>query len=210
MDVLLDRERLKVLRELALIDGDAETVYDRMTQLASRAIDTPVSLVSMVAADYQFFKSYVGLPEPWASDRRTPLSHSFCQHVVASNEPLIVTDARQHPLVKDNLAIPDLNVIGYLGVPLTLSDGRRLGSFCVIDGEPREWTRVEIDIVTELADIVINEIDLRARVNINELEQDRLDDLHDTIDNFIDSLDTNTSKEDFLQQVREAKNRYTL
>jgi GAF domain-containing protein len=140
-NVLLNTERLKILRDLALIDSPAETVYDRITQLASKAVGSPVSLVSMVGSDYQFFKSFVGLPEPWASDRSTPLSHSFCQHVVATNEPLIVSDARNVDFLKDNLAIPDLNVIGYLGIPLTLQSGQRLGSFCVIDGKPVNGNR---------------------------------------------------------------------
>ena len=81
-DILLNKQRLKVLRDLALIDADAETVYDKVTILATKIMGAPVSLVSMVAADYQFFKSFVGLPEPWASQRRTPLSHSFCQPIV--------------------------------------------------------------------------------------------------------------------------------
>jgi hypothetical protein len=62
---LMNLERLNVLRELALVDSKFETTYDRLTQFASKIIEAPVSLVSMVAADYQFFKSHVGLPDPW-------------------------------------------------------------------------------------------------------------------------------------------------
>lgn len=207
--VLINQERLKVLRDLALIDAPAETIYDKVTILASQIIGVPVSLVSMVAADYQFFKSYVGLPEPWASQRRTPLSHSFCQHVVATNEPLIVTDARQHNLVHDNKAIPDINVIGYLGIPLTLKDGKRLGSFCVIDGEPHEWSDLEIEIVKELAAIVTYEIDLKAMSQAKPNYQIRLERAHQQIDKFIEETNTSTvSKEDFLKRVKSAREKY--
>ncbi len=208
--VLLNKERLRVLRDLALIDSPQETIYDRLTQLASKAIGAPVSLVSMVAADYQFFKSQVGLPAPWSEDRRTPLSHSFCQHVVATNEPLIITDAREHELVKDNQAIPDLDVIGYLGMPLTMQDGKRLGSFCVIDSEPREWTDTEVAIMQELSEILTREIDLRALANLDNSQQNQLDAMHSSIEKLIDAVNTDNSKEQILTQVHDARERFTI
>jgi GAF domain-containing protein len=97
--------------------------------------------VSLVDADRQFFKSALGLPEPWATRRETPLSHSFCQHVVATGAPLRVEDARDHSLVCDNLAIPELGVVAYLGMPLATADGQVLGSLCAIDTEPRTGPR---------------------------------------------------------------------
>jgi GAF domain-containing protein len=159
-----DPTRLSVLRQLALLDSPAEEAFDRLTRLATRLVDTPVSLVSLVDADRQFFKSFFGLGEPWATARETGLSHSFCQHVVTTGEPLIITDARQNPLVADNLAIPDLNVIGYLGMPLTTSDGYELGSFCVIDTKPREWTEDEIAIVRDLSASALAIIELRGNL----------------------------------------------
>jgi len=171
---LNDPYRIDLLHVLGLIDTPSEAVFDRLTQLASRIIGAPVSLVSIVAADRQYFKSMVGLPEPWASERQTPLSHSFCQHVVTSNEPLIVTDAREHPVLKDNMAIPDLNVIAYLGMPLTTTDGQGLGSFCVIDDEPREWTEDEIEIMRELATAVMTEVELRAEIRKREAAEEAL------------------------------------
>jgi GAF domain-containing protein len=208
--IILDKERLKVLRDLALIDGPFETIYDRFTQLASKAVGAPVSLVSMVGGDYQFFKSYVGLPEPWASQRNTPLSHSICRHVVVNDEPLIVTDTREVDFLKDNGAIPTLNMIGYLGMPIHLKDGRSLGSFCVIDGKPREWTQTEIEIVRELAEIVTNEIELKAKVNIDPTMQAHLDEMHSTIFKLLDSLDTAQPKEDFLKSLKAAREQYAV
>ena len=156
-----DPDRLAALRRTLLLDSPQEPSFDRLTELASLILDASVALVSLVDADRQFFKSCVGLPEPWAGERETPLSHSFCKHVVATGDPLIIDDARDHPLVRDNPAIEALNVIAYAGIPLTL-DGQPLGSFCVIDGEPRTWTDREVAILEGLAESAMTEIALRV------------------------------------------------
>lgn len=156
-----DPDRLAALRRTLLLDSPGEPSFDRLTELASLILDAPVSLVSLVDADRQFFKSCVGLPAPWSEERETPLSHSFCKHVVATGDPLIIDDAREHDLLRDNLAIPDLNVIAYAGIPLYL-DGQPLGSFCVIDHVPREWTEREIEILEGLAESAMTEIELRV------------------------------------------------
>ncbi|MGB1288630.1 MAG: GAF domain-containing protein, partial [Aggregatilineales bacterium] len=133
---MLKLGRVQILKELSLLDAPEESVYNQFTQLANEITGSSISLVTMIAGNRQFFKSATGLPEPLASERETPLSHSFCQHVVSSNEPLITSDARNDELLKDNLAIPDFNIIGYLGIPLKLFDERTLGSFCAVDHEP--------------------------------------------------------------------------
>lgn len=161
-------DRLHALLRTELLDTAAEESFDRLTRLAARLLNVPVSLVSLVDKDRQFFKSQCGLPEPWASARETPLSHSFCQHAVAQAEPLIVRDARDHPLVSENLAIADLNVIAYAGIPLITSGGHVLGSFCAIDSEPRDWTDAEISVLRDLADSVVTEIELRAAIRQSE------------------------------------------
>ncbi|GAB4323192.1 MAG: hypothetical protein Kow00117_11760 [Phototrophicales bacterium] len=203
--ILLNVDRLKALMNLALLDGEHVALYDRLTQLASQAINAPVSLLSIVAADHQYFKSHVGLPEPWKSRRRTPLSHSFCQHVVGTSQPLIVTDAREHELVKDNLAIPDLDVIGYLGIPLTLEDGKTLGSFCVIDSKPREWTEVDIQIVKEVTAIVVAEFNLRVEIEQRKKSKSDLTAFHRQVLTLIESLDPTVPKETFLTDLQAAR-----
>lgn len=162
--VAQDLERLAVLQHLDLLDSETEESFNRLTRLASRITNSPVSLVSLIDANRQFFKSQVGLPEPLATLRETPLNSSFCKHVVANNAPLVVEDARNHPFLKDNLAVRDLNVIGYLGMPLTTTDGVGLGSFCIIDTHPRQWTEREIEIMRDLAHLVMTEIEIRAQV----------------------------------------------
>ena len=115
---------MDALRRTNLVGPSAEPTFDRLTQVASRLLGIPVSLVSFVEADRQVFKGMLGLAEPWASRRQTPLSHSFCLHVAETGRPLIVDDARDNPLVCDNPAISELGVVAYLGVPLTAPGGR--------------------------------------------------------------------------------------
>lgn len=160
-DQLHDSERLDELRSLDLLDTPREEVFDCFTRLAARFLDAPVALFSLVEEDRQFFKSQVGLPEPWATARETPLSHSFCQHAVTSGEALIIEDAREHPLVHDNLAIRDLGVVAYAGIPLTTADGHTIGSFCAIDDKPHTWTEQEIEVLRDLASGLLTEVRLR-------------------------------------------------
>ena len=132
---------------------------DRLADIASRVLAAPVSFVTLVDEDRQLFAGCVGLTkDPWAVDRTTPLTHSFCQHAVAAREPLVVTDAREHPVLKQNLAIRDLDVVAYLGVPLISADGHALGSFCVIDSKPRLWTSEQVRLLQDLAASVVTEL----------------------------------------------------
>jgi signal transduction histidine kinase len=160
-DRVLQPDRLAELDATALLDSPVEETFDRFTRLASTILKTPVALVSLVDRDRQFFKSSIGLPEPWASRRQTPLSHSFCQHVVECGELLSIVDARCHPLLKTNLAVTELGVVAYLGIPITTSKGHTLGSFCAIDSQPRDWTAEETTTLRELTTLLVNQIEFR-------------------------------------------------
>lgn len=159
-----DPKRLTALYNLALLDSEIEPAFDRLTRLATKLLGVPTALVTLVDEDRQFFKSCVGLPEPWASQRHTPLSHSFCQYAVVMGEPFIVEDARIHPLVHDSLAIPDLKVVAYAGIPLVTSTGFVIGTFCAIDSVPRAWSKDDIDTLHDLTGMVITEIELRGKI----------------------------------------------
>ncbi len=165
---LSNRMRLSDMREAGMLSRVDENVFDDAVKLCARLLNVPVSLVSMVDADRQFFKAQTGLGAPWNETRETPLSHSFCKHVVDMNAPLIVNDAREHELVKNNGAIVDLNVISYLGYPIRNAGGAVLGSFCVIDSKPRDWTEDDLETVALVARGV--EAEVRRR-----LERSRAD-----------------------------------
>ena len=159
---VLDGARLAELRRLKLLDTPPDGPYDRLTRLAAKLLNTPIALVSLVDEDRQFFKSCYGLNEPWHSARQTPLSHSFCQHALEADEPLVIEDAHVHPLVRDSPAIRDLGVVAYAGVPLVRAGGHALGTLCVIDHRPRAWTRDQIATLVDLAASVMTEIELQA------------------------------------------------
>lgn len=159
------------LEELGLVDAPPEDSFDNLTKLASMILDAPVSLVSIVQSskDRQYFKSQTGLPEPWATERQTPLSHSFCQHVVREDRALLVDNAPSHPLVKDNLAVPDLDVIAYLGVPVYAPTNDPVGALCVIDGKSRPWSDSDIAVLRNLAACVSDAIRLKAANKTNDI-----------------------------------------
>ncbi|MBW3556656.1 MAG: SpoIIE family protein phosphatase [Actinobacteria bacterium] len=173
-EALDDPERLDALRRTGLLDSPPDPGFDRLTRLATRLLKAPVSLVSLVDDHRQYFKSFTGLTGPAATARETPLSQSFCQHVVTTGEPLVVADAPADERVATNLAIPELGVRSYAGVPLISPDGHPIGAFCVIDAEARTWSDEELEILRELAGSVMTEIELRNAVHQAEEAQRRL------------------------------------
>ncbi|MDX1493433.1 MAG: response regulator [Longimicrobiales bacterium] len=172
---LSDEARLEALARAGVLDSPPEEAFDRLTRLAARMLDVPVALASFVDAERQFFKSCFGtLAEPWHGERQTPLSHSFCQYVVRDEEALVVADAREHPELADNLAISELGVVAYAGVPIKAPDGSVLGSFCAIDSGPRAWTEEELSVLKDLTAAVNSEIALRMEVADHRSVRDQL------------------------------------
>jgi GAF domain-containing protein len=179
-DRLSDPDRLRALAESGITEAsDAGMEY--FAQLVRARLDVPVVLVTLVHPDRQVFPGMVGLPEPWSTLRATPLTHSLSHHVVATGEPLVVTDARSDPLVRDSLAIPELGVVAYAGLPLTDGDGRVLGSLCATDRAPRQWTEHELAALDELARACSTELRLRLARRHIEQERARTDELRDAV-----------------------------
>lgn len=158
---LSDPERLAALDRAGVMDTPAEAAFDRVVRLATHIIGVPVGLVSFVDADRQFFKAQSGLPSDVAARRETPLSHSFCQYVVTTDAPLVISDARTDPLVRDNLAVPELGVVAYLGVPIHSPEGKPLGSLCAIDNQPRAWSDSDLEALHDLTAMLETELRLR-------------------------------------------------
>lgn len=163
-----NRDRLRSLAETGLMDAPERDALNRYARIATRALRAPVSLVSLVDDARQFFAAAEGMEAPWNQKRETPLSHSFCQHVVNERSALIVDDAPCDQRVCDNLAVEELDVAAYAGVPLCDSDGNVLGSFCVIDDRPRKWSDDELALLSQLAEAVAEEIELARRTSIAE------------------------------------------
>jgi signal transduction histidine kinase len=155
-----DPARLEALRQATLLDTSPEEVFDRLTRLASTILGVPISLVCLLDKERQFYKSAVGVPEQLAVPLDSSHTHSFCKYAVLSGKPLIVADAREHPVLKDNPTIL-LGVVAYAGIPLVTADGLVLGTLCAIDTKPHEWTQAQIDVLRDLTALVVTEIELR-------------------------------------------------
>jgi PAS domain S-box-containing protein len=175
-DVLADPGRLAAVHQTNLLDTPAEDAFDRVARMAARLLDVPIALVPLIEDDRQFFKACVGLPEPWASARQTPLSHSLCQHVLVARQPLAIGDTSRDPLARDNPLVRELGLAAYLGVPLIDASGYALGSMCVADHRPRDWTPDQVAILNDLAGLVMTQIQLRAELATRgELERRLID-----------------------------------
>lgn len=174
-EVLEHPLRMAALRASGLLDSDPEAAFDRVTRLAGRLLGMPTALLSVIDRDRQFFKSEVGLPEPWATARETPLTHSFCQWVVSGREPVLVSDAREHRVLRHNKAIHDIGVVAYAGVPVHSLEGEALGALCAIDAEPRTWNEADEVDLRDLARVAEASIAHAALVRQPPQRQEDLD-----------------------------------
>jgi signal transduction histidine kinase len=174
--VLHDPARLAALAATHQIGSPREESFDRLTRLASKVLSAPLAIVSFIGEDRQFFKSFHGLPEPWATRREIPIDNSVCQFTL-TGEPLLIEDARIHELLKGNPAASALNPVAYMGVPMITPEGHNLGAFCVIDYRPRQWTEDEVFILKELTVGIMTEIGLK--MTLDKMDRDRK--LRDTL-----------------------------
>ncbi|SNS08139.1 Serine phosphatase RsbU, regulator of sigma subunit [Actinoplanes regularis] len=157
--VLGDPVRLCSVRRIGRPGPDE--AFDRVAMLVRKLVDAPLGVVCLVDAEHQYLAGQVGLPEPIASERTMPLTHSFSRHVVVAGEMLIISDVRTDPRMRGNPTIAQLNAIAYAGAPITDPDGLVVGALCAVDHEPRDWTNSEIALLTELAAVCSSEVCLR-------------------------------------------------
>src|SRR5512145_2960754 len=155
---LVSPDRLGAVRASGLLDSPPDERFDRLTRLAARSIGAPVALLSVLDGDRHFLKSAEGLPEPWASQREIPLSHSICKQIIASCAPLAIGDMRADPLLAGGPAVLEMEAISYLGHPIRTPDGEIVGTICVIDRKRREWREEDAAILADLASLAEVEI----------------------------------------------------
>ncbi|MES2615054.1 MAG: GAF domain-containing sensor histidine kinase [Bdellovibrionota bacterium] len=144
--------RLKALLDLNVLDSSPDPVLDEITKIASTMCQTPISLISLLDKNRQWFKAKVGIDID-----ETPRNISFCGHAIHEKEIFIVEDASKDIRFKDNPAVTgDLKVIFYAGVPLTTQSGYSIGTLCVVDNEPRELLQEQISGLKALAKLVVS------------------------------------------------------
>ena len=129
---------------------------DAFTRLAAQFLDVPTVLISLVDADRQYFKSVAGNGGSPSAGWH-PLDASFCQDVVGTGMPLVMSDARAEPAFAERGTMAR----AYAGVPLTTDDGHVLGALCALDEKPRDWSERDIGVLTALSTAVMSEIQRR-------------------------------------------------
>jgi diguanylate cyclase (GGDEF)-like protein/PAS domain S-box-containing protein len=149
-----EKQRLATLRALQILDTPPEERFDRITRLAKSFFGVPITLISLVEEERQWFKSVEGLPVC-----ETSRDVSFCAHAMLSRELFIIPDALADARFADNpLVTGDPWIRFYAGCPLHALDGSALGSLCIIDRQPRELSASDQQVLRDLGTWVENEI----------------------------------------------------
>jgi GAF domain-containing protein len=129
----------------------ADEGFDRLAAAVARELGVDRCLVVLVSKAGQVIPGAFGLPEPWATRRSMPLSHSLSQRVTSTGEPLVLRDAREDPVTADSPSVQELGVVGYAGMPLWDAQRRPIGVLVACDLQPRDWTAAELDTLRRLA-----------------------------------------------------------
>lgn len=152
-----ETERLAALRDFAILDTPPDGTFDRITALAARFFDVPISLVSLVDEDRIWMKSSHGVE--LEELERDP---GLCDSVILSDAPYVVENAPRDPRTLANpLVAGEFGLRFYAAHPLVTSEGHRLGTINVIDFEPREVTAAERHVLADLAGLVVDQMQLR-------------------------------------------------
>lgn len=149
-----EAQRLQALHALNVLDTKREQRFDRITALASELLDMPISLVTLVDAERQWFKSRHGFDAT-----ETPRWVSFCSHAIQNEQSLVISDALSDPRFQDNpLVKGDPNIRFYAGCPIRTGDGHAIGTLCVIDSAPRRFSDRDAALLTALAGLAEKEL----------------------------------------------------
>ena len=130
--------------------------------IASHASGAACATLTLVDDHRHFWKSAIGLPEPWASRREAPLTHALCQYVVTSGEMLVVEDAGKEAALSASAAARELGVIAYMGIPIETAEHIRLGALSVSDFVPRAFDAAQRGALRDLAACVAVQIELSS------------------------------------------------
>jgi K+-sensing histidine kinase KdpD len=157
-----DARRLRALEEYRILDTASEPVFDNIAALTARIFRVPISLVSFVAKDRQWFKAHYGL-----DFAETPRSWSFCDQAVRNDTTLVVPDASQDARFSENpLVTGPEHIRFYCGAPLRSPDGQGLGTLCVLDRVSRVPAPGELSLLETLARQVELELEIHRRLHL--------------------------------------------
>jgi len=165
-----EAKRLSALAQYRVLDTPQEEAFDRLTRLVARYLHAPIALVSLVDHDRQWFKSCYGWDE-----RQTSRQVSFCTHALDSERAFVVPDATRDARFSENpLVTGPEHIRAYAGAPLRTREGFVLGTLCVLDREPRGFTDLEIETLEDLAEVVVDELELRRALLRGRQTEERI------------------------------------
>lgn len=152
-----------------MLDSLPESSYDEITALASLITDAPISLITLLHSDRNFFKSHYGLPF-----NQSPRNISFCGHAIISDHPItIIEDARKDDRFHDNPLVLEQGAVFYAGVPLVDPQGYRLGTLCIFDTKPKTLDHKQIATLKVLANQVVRLFEERvANMKLEALKEE--------------------------------------
>lgn len=153
-----ENQRLLELRQYNILDTPPEQYLDELAEIASAICETPISLLSLIDQDRQWFKANKGLKK-----NETPRSQSFCQHTLHNpREVLVIEDSEKDSRFMDNpLVTGDPNIRFYAGAPLVTSTGSVLGTLCIIDRKPRSLSVNQKNVLQLLANKAMEYLETR-------------------------------------------------
>jgi signal transduction histidine kinase len=172
-------QRLDAVKSYNILDTLPEIDYDNITKLVANICDVPISLISVLDDNRNFFKSHHGIPF-----NESPRDISFCGHAILQDEILIVEDARLDERFIDNPLVTDLEAIFYAGMPLINPEGFNLGSICVFDRKPRVLDDSQIEALKILSQQVVNLFELRKKNAILEKAKLELEERNKKLNSF--------------------------
>lgn len=150
---------LRALQDLHVLDSAPEDEFDALVRAAALACQMPISLISLIDSDRQWFKANQGLPEV----QQTPRDQAFCAHAVLGEQMLEVPDALLDPRFADNpLVCGAPGIRFYAGMPLRLDNGARVGTLCVIDHHPRQLQAAQREVLRQLAVVAARALQART------------------------------------------------
>ncbi|MBU6154156.1 MAG: GAF domain-containing protein [Bdellovibrionales bacterium] len=154
-----EEARLRELYDYDILETPPEPEFDALTELASVICGTPIALISLVDRNRQWFKSKIGLLAP-----ETHRDVSFCGHAILEEDVFVVENALEDPRFSDNpLVTGDPRIRFYAGAQLRTESGEAIGTLCVIDSEPKSFSKEKRKALATLAGMVIAQLDLKRR-----------------------------------------------
>ncbi len=153
-----EEQRLLQLHLYTEPDNFPDKYFKAVAKTIARSFNTPIALISLVGSEHVTFKGNFGM-EGVVS---TPRGISLCSLAILDNNPTIYEDARKEPCLLNNpLVAGDFGLQFYAGVPLTTKEGFNIGTVCVVDKEPRDFSEQEVALLTKFAESIIGELENR-------------------------------------------------